>query len=157
MTCSVLKFILYKQKNKSCVSYRWHTPNRNFRSIEIAHSRVTVAITKTRVWPWTKNSRSLLHWVKNDRYHTKLWAKCRAVKTVTLFCPEYFIDAINKIAVVFISMICIYLYVRISQRPNMCLYCWRSMQYNQMTTVNSPGLSAVRTTNVLKISKNIQR
>ena len=35
-------------------------------------------------------------------------------------------------------------------------YCWRSMQYNQMKTVNSRGLSVLRTTNVFKI-KNIRQ
>ena len=50
-----------------------------------------------------------------------------------------------------------YLCVCISQRRNVRPYCWRNMQYNQMTSVNSCGLSVVRTKNVLKISNNRQQ
>ena len=58
-------------------------------------------------------------------------------------------DAVNKIAVVKSSMNRTYLCVGWSQRFNVCPYCWRSMRCNQMITVNSRGLSVVRTENVL--------
>ena len=58
-------------------------------------------------------------------------------------------DDIKKIAVVKYSMNCTYLCVSWSRRRNGCPYCSENMWWKKNTTVNSSGLSAVRTANVL--------
>ena len=66
------------------------------------------------------------------------------------------LDAINKISVLLLSMHCTHLFFGRRQRRNVCPYFWRSMQYNQITTVNSRGLSVVRMKMHCKYVNNIQ-
>ena len=67
------------------------------------------------------------------------------------------LNAINKIAVVQLSMNCTYHCVGRGRRRNVCPYCWQSMWCNKIITVNSRGLSVVRTTHVLNYVNNQQR
>ena len=62
-------------------------------------------------------------------------------------------DAINKIAVLWLSNHCNYLCVGRWARRNIRRYCWQSMWCNKITTVNSRGLSVVITKILLKICK----
>ena len=59
------------------------------------------------------------------------------------------LKTIKKKEVELLSMNLTYLFVGIRRRRNVCLYCWQSMRCYQIITVNSRGLSFVRTTNVL--------
>ena len=67
------------------------------------------------------------------------------------------LDAIKNISVVWLSTNFTYPCVGRQQRHNVCPYYWRSMWFNKITTVNSRGLSVIRTKNVLKYVTNQQR
>ena len=54
-----------KRKVSHVYYYLWHTPNNNFCSIEIAHSHVTMVMTKTQCWPQTKEVTIITVLIKN--------------------------------------------------------------------------------------------
>ena len=66
-------------------------------------------------------------------------------------------DAINKIALVKLSIQWTYLCVGRWQRRKVCLYCWKNMWWNNTTTLNICGLLVIRTKIYCKYVNNRQR
>ena len=60
---------------------------------------MTVPFTKIQFFPGTKED-TIITALSFKRNHTNLLKKFRTIKTVTLYCPEYYIDEINQTTVV---------------------------------------------------------